>query len=173
MYAHDSPVSTPTLKILSASEAPSVFTDDFGILTIATSSCDIEEEVVIDDEEEGEEEEGSSASFPLAPFGSMILSSLLPQSFGPVRGLMLAATLVASMAPAVLADEVCKPTLELEITIPTAAFVSESFGETDHYLAATLDTVTWGYYDPSATIETAAISMESGETITVEIITHQ
>lgn len=29
--------------------------------------------------------------------------------------------------------------------------------------------VTWGYYDPNAT---ATISMESGQTITVEVITH-
>mmetsp|Transcript_21532 Transcript_21532/g.31851 ORF Transcript_21532/g.31851 Transcript_21532/m.31851 type:complete len:575 (+) Transcript_21532:337-2061(+) len=40
---------------------------------------------------------------------------------------------------------------------------------TDHYLAATVDTVTWGYYDPEATPK---ISMKSGETITVEVITH-
>jgi len=40
---------------------------------------------------------------------------------------------------------------------------------TDHYLAANVDTVTWGYYDPYATPK---IAMESGETITVEVITH-
>ena len=40
---------------------------------------------------------------------------------------------------------------------------------TDHYLAATVDTVVWGYFDPFATPK---ITMESGETITVEVITH-
>ena len=40
---------------------------------------------------------------------------------------------------------------------------------TDHYLAANVDTVVWGYFDPLATPK---ISMESGETITVEVITH-
>lgn len=63
----------------------------------------------------------------------------------------------------------CKPSLELEISLPMGAEVTSKFGDTDHYLAATVDTVTWGYYDPNAT---AKISMESGETITVEIITH-
>jgi len=43
---------------------------------------------------------------------------------------------------------------------------------TDHYLAANVDTVVWGYFDPLATIANAKISMESGETITVEVITH-
>lgn len=46
---------------------------------------------------------------------------------------------------------------------------SGGYGDTDHYLAATVDTVTWGYYDPNATPK---ISMNSGETITVEVITH-
>lgn len=46
---------------------------------------------------------------------------------------------------------------------------SSGYGETDHYLAATVDTVTWGYYDPDAVPK---ISMNSGETITVEVITH-
>jgi hypothetical protein len=45
----------------------------------------------------------------------------------------------------------------------------DGYGETDHYLAATVDTVTWGYYDPNAMPK---ISMHSGETITVEVITH-
>jgi len=40
---------------------------------------------------------------------------------------------------------------------------------TDHYLAATVDTVTWGYYDPLATPK---VTMQSGETVTVEVITH-
>lgn len=41
--------------------------------------------------------------------------------------------------------------------------------KTDHYLAATVDTVTWGYYDPNATPK---VTMNSGETITVEVISH-
>lgn len=66
----------------------------------------------------------------------------------------------------------CIPTLEIEIGVPEDAPVTSTFGETDHYLAATVETVTWGYYDPTATAETAAVTMSSGETITVEVITH-
>jgi hypothetical protein len=87
-----------------------------------------------------------------------------------MRGAILAWTLLSSLAPSAFAQEdTCLPALDIEITIPLEAQVTEKFGETDHYLAATVDTVTWGYYDPNAT---AAISMQSGETITVEVITH-
>jgi hypothetical protein len=43
------------------------------------------------------------------------------------------------------------PTLEIQISLPKGSQVTQKFGETDHYLAATVDTVTWGYYDPNAT----------------------
>ena len=36
------------------------------------------------------------------------------------------------------------------------------FGETDHYLAATVATATWGYYDPNTI---AKIILESGDGI--------
>jgi hypothetical protein len=59
---------------------------------------------------------------------------------------------------------------ELTATVDSLQPVTpKPFGETDHYLAATVDTVTWGYYDGTATPK---ISMNSGETITVEVITH-
>ena len=74
-----------------------------------------------------------------------------------------------TLFPSVFGQEDCTPSLEIEISIPQEASVTSKFGETDHYLAATVDTVTWGYYDPNAT---SKISMESGETITVEVITH-
>jgi hypothetical protein len=40
---------------------------------------------------------------------------------------------------------------------------------TDHYLEATVDTVRWGYFDSTAPFMT---TVASGETITVEVITH-
>ena len=94
--------------------------------------------------------------------------------------MLLATSVLGSVVPSVLGaghgghdhdhdHEKCVPSLEIEIALPAGADVTEKFGETDHYLAANVDTVTWGYYDPNAT---AAISMESGETITVEVITH-
>jgi hypothetical protein len=63
----------------------------------------------------------------------------------------------------------CTPSLEIEISIPAGSEVTPSFGATDHTLEATLDTVTWGYYDIN---KLSQKSMNSGETITVEIITH-
>lgn len=73
------------------------------------------------------------------------------------------------MADSMADSHVCKPSLEIEIHMPKESMVTEKFGETDHYLAATVDTVTWGYYDPEAVPK---ITMDSGETITVEVITH-
>ena len=43
-------------------------------------------------------------------------------------------------------DMTCKPTLSIEVGVPAMAPVTETFGETDHYLAANVDTVVWGYY---------------------------
>lgn len=99
------------------------------------------------------------------------MNLFVPDRFAPLSGAIMAATLLGSLAPAVLAQDLagCKPALDIEISMPMSAQVSEKFGETDHYLAATLDTVTWGYYDPAATPK---ITMQSGETITVEVITH-
>ena len=64
---------------------------------------------------------------------------------------------------------VCLPTLSIEIGVPQQATVTPKYGDTDHYLAANYTTVTWGYYDPNAV---ALLTMESQETITVEVITH-
>lgn len=79
--------------------------------------------------------------------------------------------LLALHVPSSRGDEQgdCTPSLQLEISIPQDATMASKFGETDHYLAATIDSVTWGYYDPNAT---AQLTMESGETVTVEVITH-
>jgi len=59
----------------------------------------------------------------------------------------------------------------LSLDLPFSSYFGLAIfvGETDHYLAANFATVTWGYYDPEAV---PRISMESGETITVEVITH-
>eukprot|EP00980_Cylindrotheca_fusiformis_P022004 scaffold8882_cov86-Cylindrotheca_fusiformis.AAC.2 len=59
----------------------------------------------------------------------------LPNHFASTRGALLAATLIGSLAPAVFAqEEGCKPTLDIEITMPTGSQVTEKFGETDHHL---------------------------------------
>lgn len=156
--------SIPWVKIVAASEQPLVsLDDDSGILTITPQGCD-----------SGSELESSSVSRL-----STIASLALPLLFLSPSNNMLslgAACFVSSLSLAtmVLADGhgTCVPTLELEVGIPDGAPVTPRYGETDHYLAATVETVTWGYYDPTATNETAAITMQSGETITVEVITH-
>jgi hypothetical protein len=66
-------------------------------------------------------------------------------------------------------QDICTPSLEIEISVPAGSDVTPSFGQTDHHLEATLETVTWGYYDID---KPSQISMNSGETITVEVITH-
>ncbi|KAL3906684.1 MAG: hypothetical protein SGARI_003888, partial [Bacillariaceae sp.] len=88
-----------------------------------------------------------------------------------VGGSVCLLALFASALPSALGDGhgECTPSLEIEIALPEGASTTSKFGETDHYLAATVDTVTWGYYDPNAT---AALTMQSGETVTVEVITH-
>jgi hypothetical protein len=95
-------------------------------------------------------------------------SLFIPRGMG---SLLFAASLLCSLGTAFghAGDATCMPTLEIQISLPTGSEVTQKFGETDHYLAATVDTVTWGYYDPNAT---SKISMESGETITVEAIMH-
>jgi hypothetical protein len=84
---------------------------------------------------------------------------------------MFLLALLASALPSTFGDAHvgCTPTLQIEISLPQGATTTSKFGETDHYLAATVDTVTWGYYDPNAT---AQLTMQSGETVTVEVITH-
>ena len=82
---------------------------------------------------------------------------------------VLLASMLASMNGVYGDGHSCTPSLEIEISMPTGAQAREVFGETNHYLAATVETVTWGYYDPNAT---AQISMNSGETITVEVVSH-
>jgi hypothetical protein len=52
------------------------------------------------------------------------------------------------------------PSIEIEISLPDTTEVTTVFGETDHYLEATKDTVRWGYFDAEAPF---MASMESGE----------
>lgn len=143
--------TTPYLRILGASEEPVVSTDENGVLTITPESC----------------VETSPTTSPARPM--MMLTGLAalfsPRSFLPVT--LMAASFLMSGASA--DEQVCTPSLEIEIHMPQESVATERFGETDHYLAATVDTVTWGYYDPEAN---STITMESGETITVEVITH-
>jgi hypothetical protein len=171
--------AAPFLKIISASEQPVVFTDDSGVLTITPETCDVEPTV------SPTTPAFVSASVPTlvptasAPVASSAVTSWsfsaipLLSYFLPNAGKMLSPfvmlTLFGSFHLVQGVNNGCVPTLEIEISIPQAADVTTKFGETDHYLAATVDTVVWGYYDPNAT---AAITMSSGETITVEVITH-
>ena len=102
--------------------------------------------------------------------GTMLLSRLGLTAFmfkphGALVSLAVAASFLTSGVYGDSHGAACSPTLTIEISMPPAAAVTEKHGETDHYLSATVNTVTWGYYDPEAT---AVISMESGETITVE-----
>ncbi|CAB9499424.1 Acetamidase formamidase [Seminavis robusta] len=183
---------TPFLTVLAASEEPT-FSSAEGTLTIsAGGSCEtlggafpledsFDEEPAAGDKsgplEERKEYEDIQASgaFQLKPRSTMILSTFVSSCFvpRPFRGILLAASLLACISSVNGDEEVpaagCKPSLELQISLPMGAEVASSFGETDHFLEATLDTVTWGYYDPNAT---AKVTMESGETVTVEVITH-
>lgn len=119
-------------------------------------------------------------SAPSAPTSSAAASAtvfslsalFLPTSSKMTSLFFTTLTLLSTFAHGAGHEGSCIPTLTIEVGVPEMAPVRQNFGETDHYLAATVDTVTWGYYDPEATAETAAISMASGETITVEVITH-
>jgi hypothetical protein len=164
--------SIPSLTILGASETPLVYIDETGVLTLSTGTCtDAESPCPDDDLVDSVDTSSSNAKTSLA-IGSFLMTLFVPDRFAPLSGVIMAATLLGSLAPAVLAAGNlggCMPALNIEISMPMGAQVTEKFGETDHYLAATVDTVTWGYYDPEATPK---ITMESGETITVEVITH-
>lgn len=163
------------MKILGASETPLVYVDDAGVLTVSTGTCTegtSEPCPPTDLLDSGDDGGTSSAAKTSLAIGSFLMNIFVPNRFAPLSGAIIAATLLGSLAPAVLADGHvgdCMPALEIEISMPMGAEATEKFGETDHYLAATLDTVVWGYYEPEATPK---ITMESGETITVEVITH-
>jgi hypothetical protein len=146
----------PFLKITGASEEPSITIED-GVLKISTDTCAAEEEPPADD---------TSSAIPI--MAGLMSQLLAPRGMGT---LVLIASVLGSLTGVYgEGQHSCTPTLEIEISLPIAtASITTKFGETDHYLAATTETVTWGYYDPNAT---AQISMESGETITVEVITH-
>ena len=139
-----------------------MYTDTSGILTVATGTCSDEED---SSATTSPPTEASSTPRISLAIGGFVMNLFVPSRFASMSSAILAWTFLTSLAPYALAqdDDTCLPTLDIEITLPMEAQVTEKFGETDHYLAATLETVTWGYYDPNAT---AAISMQSGETIT-------
>jgi hypothetical protein len=163
----------PFLKILSASEQPLVSTDDGGVLTISPETCDVKPTSAPASAPtlapaSAPSEDSSSAvtswSFSAIP----LLSYFLPNGSKMLSPFVML-SLFGSFHLVQGQSLECVPTLEIEISMPEAAEMTTKFGETDHYLAATVDTVVWGYYDPNAT---AALTMNSGETITVEVITH-
>lgn len=189
--------ATPFVTVVAASEEP-LFSSENGIFTISSSSCDSGLEAIgqedpednttavlqskpeetVDETEAETVEVASSTFLPSARTSTMLsgflTSALAPRPYRGMGMLLVAACLMGSLAPVNAAghesvESGCKPSLELEISLPMGAEVGSTFGETDHYLAATTDTVTWGYYDPNAT---AKATMESGETITVEVVTH-
>ena len=128
------------MKIISASEDPIVFTDESGVLTISTDSCEADP----DTDTPSEAPTSSASSIALSGLAAAsMFSSFANMNSALVVGLTVAASLAT---PAFGAGHGCKPSLEIEIMMPTGSAVSETFGETDHYLAATVDTVTWGYY---------------------------
>jgi len=192
---------TPSLKILTASETPIVTVGDDGSLTIATGSCGDTgspvaemtsppvmapvmevpdatsppvaapvEEAPVEVPTEAEEPTGEEA--PTASGVGRLATGFLGLLF-PSRASIFCSCLLLALGElqSVVADGhlSCTPTLTVEISMPVSATATETFGETDHYLAATVETVTWGYFDPNATTQ---MSMESGETVTVEVITH-
>lgn len=190
--------STPYVKILSASEQPAVYTDDDGILTIAPEECDAEEETTGDDTDttsptatpstaapstasgDGDRDVASGAapktSINTSLFGGLTaacsIMTFLPTSGRMVSSVLTTLALLGGVVWVANADGHCAPTLSIEVGVPETAPVTQRFGNTTHYLPATVDTVVWGYYDPNATAETAPVTMASGETITVEVITH-
>jgi len=183
--------AAPFVKILAASEEPDVFSED-GILTISAGTCGaglVVEEPPSTDEETSisrNDPEGTTKESPVASGAfsartstntAMTISGLMASFFAPrpysrvSAGVVVMATLLGSLTTVRGEghETACKPSLELEISLPMGAEVASTFGDTDHYLEATVDTVVWGYYDPEATPK---VTMESGETVTVEVITH-
>jgi len=142
--------AAPFLKITGASEQPSVSTVD-GVLTISTESCNATDPT-------------SSAS-TLLHVGIMA-SFLAPRWSSLIFAFSFMSTLTGAYGHQI---DTCMPSIEIEISLPVTTDVTTVFGETDHYLKATTETVRWGYFDGDAPF---MATMESGETITVEVITH-
>jgi hypothetical protein len=151
MYAGTSPF----LKILGASEQPNVEVVD-GVLTISTETCD--------NPTFAPTSAPASSASTFLPVG--IMASFLAPRWS---SLIFAFSFASSLTGAYGQLDTCMPSIEIEISMPDAAVATTSFGMTDHYLEATVDTVRWGYFDSTAPFMT---TMASGETITVEVITH-
>jgi hypothetical protein len=186
--------ATPFVKIIAASKQPVVSLGEDGTLTIAPEDCSVEGAPVeggapstpaqtpAEAPVEGGTDSGAPVVAPETPTSSSAATSAtlfsLPALFflpvNKMTSLFTTLTLLSTFAYVQGSNHEgsCIPTLTIEIGVPEMAPVRQNFGETDHYLAATVDTVTWGYYDPTATAETAALAMASGETVTVEVITH-
>ncbi|GAX10374.1 hypothetical protein FisN_3Lh589 [Fistulifera solaris] len=188
-YATLAQGATPFVKIIAASVQPVVSLGEDGTLTIAPEGCSIDGAPVegvpsapspVQAPVEGGTDGGAPVVAPETPTASSAATSATLFSlpfFFPVNkmtSLFTTLTLLSTFAYVQGSNHEgsCIPTLTIEIGVPEMAPVRQNFGETDHYLAATVDTVTWGYYDPTATAETAALTMASGETVTVEVITH-
>jgi hypothetical protein len=151
--------TSPFLKIIGASEQPSVETVD-GVLTISTESCDNPTFAPT----EAPSEDPTSSAITFLPVG--IMASFLAPRWS---SLIFALSFAGSLTGAYGQGDTCMPSIEIEISMPDAAIATTSFGMTDHYLAATVETVRWGYFDSTAPFTT---TMASGETVTVEVITH-
>ena len=156
------PDASPYLKVLGASEEPLVEETSDGILTISPAGCSAATEPT----------EAPIESSAIAAKMSMftVATTLFSLSSSSVMTSMILMASIGCFVPSfVAAADTCMPTLELEIGAPPDSMMTSKFGETDHYLAATVDTVTWGYYDPNYVPQ---ITIQSGDTITVEVITH-
>jgi len=165
--------TTPYVKILSASEQPEVYTDEDGVLTIAPEVCDDTTSPTASPSSTVSSATTTKLSTATSLLGLGSALMMFTPTNSRVTTVLPGLAMLASVAW-VQADEhtSCMPTLTIEVGVPEMAPVTERFGETTHYLAATVDTVVWGYYDPAATAATAPVTMASGETVTVEVITH-
>lgn len=184
--------ASPFVKIIAASEQPIVSRGEDGILTISPQDCIVEGIPVagvtpapVAAPAAGGPDDSTPVDVPDTPTSSSSAATsatlfslpalfFLPPVSKMTSLLFTTLTLLSSFTYVQGAghEGSCIPTLTIEIGVPEKAPVRQNFGETDHYLAATVETVTWGYFDPTATVETAALSMASGETVTVEVITH-
>lgn len=156
------------VKILGASTQP-VVKREGSILSISTESCGANPSEGEDPDSTAEPTSSATMLGGLAAFalfaprgGTLSLILVLTTSFfsnfvSPVLG-----------DERFLLDDGCTPKLEIEISLPPGAETTTKTGETDHYLPANVDTVIWGWYKPG---REPVLTMESGETVTMEAIT--
>lgn len=167
----------PYIKILGASEEP-VVTTEGETLHISTGTCQAPDTAVSREgtsTTEGSKEAPSTLSSSSATTTTTMLTTGLAASLLVPRGQLFSTLLVTSLlclgnvAPALgQEEEDCTPTLEIEIGVPAGTETTPKFGATDHYVEANVDTVIWEWYDPN---REAVLTIQSGETVTVEGIT--